>query len=389
VADAQSGDRSIEPVNGTKEERDGLAAAPEDEHDHALADARTRSDGDQTAADSDQAAADSDQAAADSDQAAADSDQAAADSDQAAADSDQTAADSDQAAADSDLAHGGDPSVYAFTRDLRGRGLQARQQGARLRVEAAAARDAVARARDEVASERDQAAEQHDRELAARDAAWRHHERALTGAEVVLRAAENRRRAAADRAAAAQGRARAAADREQAAEDREQAARDRLQAAIDRDELLHRLAIAETDPLTGTRTRAAGLEDLEHEIDRARRTMDSLVVAFVDIVGLKAVNDTHGHAAGDTLLQSAVRGIRGHLRSYDLIVRLGGDEFLSVMSGTTIEDAHQRFAAIQAALRGEPQRCEIKVGFAALAPQDSAAALINRADAELPISRRR
>jgi diguanylate cyclase (GGDEF)-like protein len=86
--------------------------------------------------------------------------------------------------------------------------------------------------------------------------------------------------------------------------------------------------IAEADPLTGARTRAPGLADLDHEIDRARRTTDLLAVAHADIVGHTAENDNHGHAAGDALLQRAVRAIRAHLRSCDMIVRIGGDEFL-------------------------------------------------------------
>lgn len=162
-----------------------------------------------------------------------------------------------------------------------------------------------------------------------------------------------------------------------------------MRARADRDALLHQLAIAETDPLTRTRTRAPGLVDLDHEIDRARRTADLLAIAYVDVVGLKAENDTHGHAAGDALLQRAVHAIRGHLRSYDIIVRTGGDEFLCVMAGATIDDARQRFAAVQAALASDPDPCEIKVGFAALAPQDSAAELIERADADLPNRRGR
>jgi diguanylate cyclase (GGDEF)-like protein len=168
-----------------------------------------------------------------------------------------------------------------------------------------------------------------------------------------------------------------------------QATRDRLQAQADRDALLDQLAIAKTDGLTGTRSRATGLEDFDHEIDRAHRTMAPLVVAYVDVVGLKAVNDTHGHAAGDALLQRAVNAIRGHLRSYDLIVRIGGDEFLAVMSGATIKDARQRFAATQTALAADPDQCEIKVGFAELEAEDNAAELIKRADAELPTSDRR
>jgi diguanylate cyclase (GGDEF)-like protein len=333
--------------------------------------------------------ADSAQTRSDSDQTASDSDQTGADRDQAAADSDQEAAASDQAASDHDLLHGGDPVVHDLTRELRDRGAARRQQSAKWRLEAAAARDAVARARDLRASERDLAAERRDRELAARDEAWAHDERAMTGGQIVLRASENRRRAAADRAAAAEGRARAAADRAQAAVDREQAARDRAQASADRDTFLHQLAIAETDPLTGTRMRAAGLAELDQEIDRARRTKTLLVVAYVDVVGLKAVNDEHGHAAGDALLQRAVRGIQTHLRSYDLVIRLGGDEFLCVMSGVTLEGAQARFASIDRALAASPRRCEIQVGFAALSPDDTVGELIKRADVEMLSSRLR
>lgn len=161
-----------------------------------------------------------------------------------------------------------------------------------------------------------------------------------------------------------------------------------MQAQADRDALVHQLAIAETDVLTGARTREPGLADLDHEIDRARRTTGLLVVAYVDIVGLKAVNDTRGHAAGDEQLQSVAGTIRVHLRSYDLIVRLGGDEFLCVMSGATIEEARQRFDAVRATLAADADRqCEIKVGFAVLEPAESAAELIQRADAELSTGR--
>lgn len=112
------------------------------------------------------------------------------------------------------------------------------------------------------------------------------------------------------------------------------------------------------------------------------------MVAYVDVVGLKAVNDVHGHAAGDRVLQHAVRRIRTHLRPYDLIVRVGGDEFLCVMSGATIQVAHGRFASVQTLLTVDPDPLAIKVGFAALAPHDGAAELIQRADAELPTSSR-
>jgi diguanylate cyclase (GGDEF)-like protein len=84
------------------------------------------------------------------------------------------------------------------------------------------------------------------------------------------------------------------------------------------------------------------------------------VVAYVDVVGLKAVNDSRGHGAGDALLQRAVDGIRCHLRSDELIVRLGGGEFLCVMSGATIKDAEHRFNVIQTALAADSGPCEIQ-----------------------------
>jgi len=235
---------------------------------------------------------------------------------------------------------------------------------------------------------RDRAAELRDRELAVRDAARADDRRLVTGAEVAMRVAENRKAAAADRAAAAEARARAAADREQAARDREQAARHRVQAQADRDALLNQLSIGETDQLTAARTRAAGLTELDHEIERARRTAAELVIAYVDVVGLKTDNDARGRGAGDTLLRYAVDAIRDHLRAYDLIVRLGGDEFLCVMSGATIGDACPRFAAIHAALAAPPDPCEIKVGLAALAEGDSVAEIIDRAETGLRTAHR-
>lgn len=321
------------------------------------------------------------------DQTLADRDQTLADADQTAADADQAAADSDQAASDRDLAQGGDPVEHDFTREIRDRGARQRQETARTRVDTAAARDAIAEARDMEAAARDEAAARKDRELAARTAGPRRPERRVIG--VLLRAAERRSGAAAMRAAAAEFRALAAADRERAAWDREQAGADRRQAQLERGALLDQLAAAETDQLTGARTRAAGLVELEREIDRARRTTGRLVVGYVDVVGLKAVNDAHGHAAGDALLKHAVHAIREHLRSYDLIVRMGGDEFLCVLSGATIETALHRFDAIQTELEAESDPCAIRVGVAALRPADSVAELIEHADAELPTGSRR
>jgi diguanylate cyclase (GGDEF)-like protein len=315
----------------------------------------------------------------------ADADQTLADTDQtsAASDQDQLASDSDQEASDFLLSCGGDQADYDASRDVRDRGTTLRQHSAQDRVDAAASRDAVARERDLAAAERDRAAAQLDHELELRQDLG---PQAPKLKAMLLRAVESRLAAAADREVAATSRARAAADRDQAARDRDQAAHDRVQSEVDRAALATQLAIAETDQLTGARSRTAGLAELDHEMARARRTDSHLAVGYVDIVGLKAVNDTAGHAGGDQLLRRVVHTIRTHMRSYDLIVRLGGDEFLCVLSDATTEILARRFESVKSSLLHDPSPCEIRVGIAALTDNESAADLIKRADALLPAS---
>ncbi|MEY2443292.1 MAG: hypothetical protein QOJ46_2718, partial [bacterium] len=171
--------------------------------------------------------------------------------------------------------------------------------------------------------------------------------------------------------------------RETGAADREHAARERLHALVDREILADELAIADNDPLTGARTRAAGLADLERELDRCRRTGGELVVAYVDVVGLKILNDTLGHEAGDELLADAVRIMKEHLRPYDLVIRLGGDEFLCAMSGMTLLEARDRLTIVAGALKVTHSAARVRTGFAALEPSDDVTELIGRADCRM------
>jgi diguanylate cyclase (GGDEF)-like protein len=216
---------------------------------------------------------------------------------------------------------------------------------------------------------RDQIAEDLDQEAAALDAqddpAEAHS----------LRMAELRARAHAIRVRAASDRKRAAQDREQAARDRRQAARDREQAAYDREH-------AATDELTGARRRGVGLEQLENEMKRARREASTLWAAYVDVDGLKAVNDRQGHAAGDTLLRTVADGLRRNMRSYDLLVRLGGDEFLCVLPNITLAEAQERFSRLRTELK-DAASTSVSVGFSELRDGDSPDDLIRRADTDL------
>jgi diguanylate cyclase (GGDEF)-like protein len=112
------------------------------------------------------------------------------------------------------------------------------------------------------------------------------------------------------------------------------------------------------------------------------------VVAYVDVIGLKTLNDSEGHSAGDRLLQRIVALIKQQLRSYDLIIRMGGDEFLCVVSTITLSAARSRFTAIDKALSVASGPGGIRSGFAELLPDETAEDLIARADGEL-VERRR
>lgn len=336
-----------------------------------------------------QTLADSEQTLADAEQTLADSDQTSAERDQSGADSDQVASDRDQAASDRDLAHGADSDEHDANREIRRRSTRQREQTATGRLDVAEKRDATAHARDQAGAARDRAATARDLAMTQRDADFeRHGAVAVADAQIVVRSAAQRERAAEYRAQAADYRSQAVVDRAAAATDREQGARDRLQACADREALARALAITETDPLTGARTRAAGLADLDRELDRCNRTGSSLVVAYVDAVGLKHINDSEGHDAGDRLLKGVVTLITEHLRSYDLAVRVGGDEFLCAMSNMTLLDARERFSTIAAAVAASHEAGAIRVGIAERRPDEASTQLVARADQELVASRR-
>lgn len=94
---------------------------------------------------------------------------------------------------------------------------------------------------------------------------------------------------------------------------------------------------ANTDSLTGVLNRRGFLAAAERELERARRYHHPLALAFVDIRGLKAVNDTEGHEAGDRLLLDVATLLKGSSRSHDIVGRIGGDELAVILAEQSAE----------------------------------------------------
>ncbi len=104
------------------------------------------------------------------------------------------------------------------------------------------------------------------------------------------------------------------------------------------------------DPLTGLFNRRFMEESLERELGRAERNCEPVSVVMLDLDHFKKFNDTHGHAAGDRLLQHFGRFLKGSLRRQDVACRYGGEEFVLILSGAAAADAQARLDQLRQAL---------------------------------------
>ena len=142
------------------------------------------------------------------------------------------------------------------------------------------------------------------------------------------------------------------------------------------------------DELTGVLNRHAGFAALGRQLDRARRVGDRFVLGYLDIDGLKALNTIEGTRAGDELLRKVSAALRATLRSYDVIMRLGGDEFLFSLPGADQATAERRAHEFGVILAEEAPGASASVGFSELRGNDTLDEIISRAEAELVQSRR-
>jgi diguanylate cyclase (GGDEF)-like protein len=147
--------------------------------------------------------------------------------------------------------------------------------------------------------------------------------------------------------------------------------------------------LADQDPLTDTRNRRSFLALLATALNEATEH-SPVALLFIDLDGLKPINDHYGHAAGDVLLTAVARRTGRSLRSDDAIGRMGGDEFAVLLRPCHSPDCVSKVAhAILTSVR-EPLDVEgtvitpsVSIGMAISVPGESPESLLRRADVAL------
>jgi diguanylate cyclase (GGDEF)-like protein len=140
--------------------------------------------------------------------------------------------------------------------------------------------------------------------------------------------------------------------------------------------LTHQTELSRTDSLTGVLNRRAFHEAGDAEVNRMRRYLRPLTLAFMDIDNFKAVNDASGHRAGDALLVCVAQCLESQLRSMDLVSRLGGDEFAILFPETGQAGAQKALPRLRDSLQREmaaskwPVTFSIGVVTCTAAPED-------------------
>jgi diguanylate cyclase len=145
-----------------------------------------------------------------------------------------------------------------------------------------------------------------------------------------------------------------------------------------------------TDPLTGLPNRREFNERLEERIGAWNRRRDVFSLLLIDVDHFKKLNDRHGHLAGDQVLATIGRALRGAIRREDAVARYGGEEFAILLPSTSLEAAIQaaqkvREAVARVAVERNNQQLAVTVsgGLATIEANERVEMLIQRADSAL------
>jgi diguanylate cyclase (GGDEF)-like protein len=148
--------------------------------------------------------------------------------------------------------------------------------------------------------------------------------------------------------------------------------------------------IADTDPLTSVPNRRAFLRELSKLLAFASRHGGPVSVLYIDLDGFKAINDAHGHRAGDAMIEHVAQILMANLRETDSVGRLGGDEFAvalaradGVQAETKAEDLSRRIAEGELVFEGVRLSVEASIGVYEAGAKDTAESAIRAADAAM------
>lgn len=153
----------------------------------------------------------------------------------------------------------------------------------------------------------------------------------------------------------------------------------------------HLRVLAERDALTGLLNRRSFLGRVQAAVEASRESGTSGAVLFVDLDGFKRINDTHGHAAGDHVLETLSEALTTRLRRTDVVGRIGGDEFAVLQTGADARSAEglgHQILRIVTGLRIRVAGTQVSVGASiggVVFPQDGSSGdlLMDRADAAM------
>jgi len=159
-----------------------------------------------------------------------------------------------------------------------------------------------------------------------------------------------------------------------------------------RNAILYRQAVhaANKDALSGVYNRTTFEETLIREVKLAHRYKRSLSILILDIDNFKHFNDTYGHALGDEVIKSTAKNIEGCVRSTDIVFRYGGEEFVALLSNTSVEGAAFLAERIRSSIEslviqydGSDIKVTASLGVSQLIEKEQNASFFSRADKAL------
>jgi diguanylate cyclase (GGDEF)-like protein len=148
-------------------------------------------------------------------------------------------------------------------------------------------------------------------------------------------------------------------------------------------------ALADRDPLCPVFNRRAFMRELEREIARTERHERALSLLFIDLDKFKAVNDQHGHEAGDQTLIAMARTLLRTVRKTDIVSRIGGDEFAILLIETDLNNAHKCSSALASRIAAANIGISASIGVAGWTPGMTADQLMANADRAMFIEKAR